>query len=55
LNFAEKRGALDLDTEIAIPFLLGLPIPRRLGFREVSGSILPARTMLAYLEVLFRL
>jgi hypothetical protein len=25
LNFAEKRGALDLDAEIAVPFLLGLP------------------------------
>jgi hypothetical protein len=25
LNFAEKRGALDLDAEIAAPFLLGLP------------------------------
>ncbi len=25
LNFAEKRGALDLDAEIAVPFLLDLP------------------------------
>jgi hypothetical protein len=25
LNFAEKRGALDLDAEIAVPFLLSLP------------------------------
>lgn len=25
LNFAETRGALDLDAEIAVPFLLGLP------------------------------
>jgi hypothetical protein len=25
LNFAEKRGALDLDAEIAVPFLLGMP------------------------------
>jgi hypothetical protein len=25
LNFAEKRGALDLDVEIAVPFLLGMP------------------------------
>ena len=25
LNFAEKRGALDLDVEIAVPFLLSLP------------------------------
>lgn len=25
LNFSEKRGALDLDAEIAVPFLLGLP------------------------------
>jgi hypothetical protein len=25
LNFAEKRGPLDLDAEIAVPFLLGLP------------------------------
>jgi len=25
LNFADKRGALDLDAEIAVPFLLGLP------------------------------
>ncbi len=24
LNFAEKRGALDLDAEIAVPFLLGM-------------------------------
>src|ERR1039458_2420896 len=25
LNFAETRGALDLDVEIAVPFMLGLP------------------------------
>src|ERR1700689_3628706 len=25
LNFAEKRGALDLDAEIAVPFLLDMP------------------------------
>ncbi|MDP9055039.1 MAG: alginate export family protein [Acidobacteriota bacterium] len=25
LNFAEKRGALDLDAEVAVPFLLALP------------------------------
>jgi hypothetical protein len=25
LNFAEKRGALDLDAEIAVPFLLAMP------------------------------
>ncbi len=45
LNFAEKRGALDLDAEIAVPFLYDLPT-----HRDRSGAAGRARPRVELLQ-----
>jgi hypothetical protein len=57
LNFAEKRGALDLDAEIAVPFLLDLPnratAPAPQGALGLGSNYYAANTNRQYTAMAF--
>ncbi|HXR10003.1 MAG TPA: hypothetical protein VN792_04455, partial [Candidatus Acidoferrales bacterium] len=57
LNFAEKRGALDLDAEIAVPFLLDLPnsatAPAPQGALGLGSNYYAANTNRQYAAMAF--
>src|SRR5579863_1736079 len=57
LNFAEKRGALDLDVEIAVPFLLDLPnnatAPAPLGALGLGSNYFAANSNRQYAAMAF--
>ncbi len=57
LNFAEKRGALDLDAEIAVPFLLDLPnnatAPAPQGALGLGSNYFAANTNRQYAAMAF--